>query len=334
MIKRVAIEDFGPIKKLDVSDFGSINLLIGPNRSGKTVFLKSLYSAQKTLELFGRGKNIKKINDLLFDKLYWTFQVDKVGDIVRKGAGLTLRFEMEDENGGSFDYSFTSKTERQIVNVHSTFPKLESDSIFIPAKEVLTFRNNIIRSRENEEFGFDDTYYDLAKALNPTRRGNNYRVFAKSRKELEQLIAGKLEFDHESNKWVFIQGKNSFDINLTSEGTKKIAILDTLLGNHFLTPKSILFIDEPEAGLHPEMLVVFLDILAALANSGLQLFISSHSYFVVKKLYILAQKNELSIPVISFDENLGIQYGNLRDGIPSNPIIQESINLYKEEMSL
>lgn len=39
-------------------------------------------------------------------------------------------------------------------------------SIFIPAKEVLSLFSVILKSREiDKSFGFDDTYYDLAKAL-------------------------------------------------------------------------------------------------------------------------------------------------------------------------
>jgi len=39
---------------------------------------------------------------------------------------------------------------------------------------------------------------------------------------------------------------------VTAEGIKKIAILDTLLGNRYLDTSSIVFIDEPEAALHPQ----------------------------------------------------------------------------------
>ncbi len=128
---------------------------------------------------------------------------------------------------------------------------------------------------------------------------------------------------------MFKQGNIEFDISLTSEGTKKIAIFDTLLGNHFLSRKSAVFIDEPEAGLHPSMVVELLDIIRLLAHTGMQFFIASHSYFVIKKLYLTA--------VISFgskpDDDI-IRIGDLKQGMPDNPIIDESIRLYREEMSL
>lgn len=134
--------------------------------------------------------------------------------------------------------------------------------------------------------------------------------------------------------WQYVQGKYTYDINMTSEGTKKIAIFDTLIGNHFLTKDSIVFIDEPESGLHPGLLVELLDIIGQLASYGMQFFIASHSYFVIKKLYLLANTLEMSIPVMSFDKDGKVDVSDLKDGMPENPIIDQSIKLYEEELSL
>ena len=74
----------------------------------------------------------------------------------------------------------------------------------------------------------------------------------------------------------------------------------------------------------PEMIRHFMEILVVLAKAGLQIFISTHSYFVIKNLYVLAHKNNMSIPIISFVGGKAEQR-DLLDGMPENPIIQESI---------
>ena len=84
MIESASLTNYGPITSLNVNNLGHINLLIGPNRSGKTFFLKALYSALRTIELYRRGKNIENDKEILFRKLYWTFQTDKIGNIVRR----------------------------------------------------------------------------------------------------------------------------------------------------------------------------------------------------------------------------------------------------------
>lgn len=59
------------------------------------------------------------------------------------------------------------------------------NSIFIPAREVLSLFSVILKSRDVDRvFGFDDTYYDLAKALRISPScGRNYITFANSRKK-------------------------------------------------------------------------------------------------------------------------------------------------------
>ena len=70
-----------------------------------------------------------------------------------------------------------------------------------------------------------------------------------------------------------------------------------------------------------------------LAERGIQFFMASHSYFVVKKLYLIAQERGWSIPVLSHDDGEW-KMDDLKEGMPDNPIIQEAINLYKQEMDM
>lgn len=149
--------------------------------------------------------------------------------------------------------------------------------------------------------------------------------------KLAQIIGGVITFDESTNAWLFIKGRNKFPIGVTAEGIKKISILDTLLGNRFLDTNSIVFIDEPESALHPTAISKLLDIIVILADCGIQFFIASHSYFVVKKLYLIAQHKKWSIPMISFNET-DWKSEDILNGLPENPIISESIRLYKEEI--
>ena len=335
MIKSFNIRDFGPIKEACCQDAGKINLIIGPNGSGKTILLKSLYAAIKTTEQYGRGRDSRRDNEILFDKLYWTFQISQLGKLVRTGT-KTAEFSMEKENQQEFSYSFGTSTERQVKIKKNTCKGTNVDSIFIPAKEVLSLLDVVLRSREIEkEFGFDDTYYELAKSLRiRTIQGKNYPEFSRSRTKLEDSLGGKLIYDDKEKDWFFKQGNRIYPISSTSEGIKKMSVLDTLLGNHYLKKGAVVFIDEPEAALHPSLISTFMDIIEILGRAGLQFFISSHSYFVIKKLYLVAHQQNMSIPVISFLADNAIEYSDLKEEMPDNAIIDESIRLYREEVSL
>ena len=142
-----------------------------------------------------------------------------------------------------------------------------------------------------------------------------------------------IEYDETSGRWLFAKGSHRFPIGVTAEGIKKIAILDTLLGNRYLDPGSVVLMDEPESALHPAAIAQLLDIVALLAERGIQFFMASHSYFVVKKLFLIAQQRSWSIPIISATDNAWID-DDLKNGMPDNPIIAESIHLYQQEVEL
>lgn len=334
MIESVLLKNFGPLSAIDWPRLGKINLVLGGNGSGKTTFLKALYSAQRTIEEFKRGDDQSPVGEILADKLYWTFQAERIGEIVTKGGDGPLQFEMR-ADGRLFTFGFGKDTSKQVSNVTFTTEPRKSNSIFFPAKEVLSLHQVILRSREQDKsFGFDDTYLDLARALRlaPTK-GRNYEAFAQSRKSLESIIGGRIEFDETSGRWYFKKGNQRFSIGMTAEGVKKISILDTLLGNRYLDDHSIVFFDEPEAALHPEAVSQLLDIVVALSERGLQFFLASHSYFVLKKLALVCQEKDMSIPILH--ENGGFwATADLRDGLPDNGIIRESIRLYKKEVEL
>lgn len=332
-IDSLKLHSYGMINDFSCDNFSNINLIIGNNGAGKTCLLKSMYTAVKSLEEYKRGDDIRSINDILAEKLRWTFQTDKLGDIVTKPVKDSLSFEMAyDDN--NLSYSFSKDAMGKIMQLDNRIGNKEGNSIFIPAKEVLSLYSIILKSREvDKSFGFDDTYYDLVKALRiAPRRGKNYSVFAKSRKMLSDIIDGKVDFDDEKGKWEYKKGNIKFSIGVTSEGIKKISILDRLLANSYLDDTSILFIDEIESALHPSAISKLLDMIDIIANQmGIQVFIASHSYFVIKKLRLIAMKRKQSVMCISLNgENAVVD--DLKDIMPQNSIIDESIRLYEEEI--
>lgn len=335
MINSVALENFGPLPNLQWQKLAKINLIIGANGCGKTFLLKAMYSGMRVLEGHRRGHDQRSAADILADKLYWTFQQDKIGDLVRKGADGALSCKMK-VDGKAFSYRFGKDTTKSITSLENAVPPRTSNSIFLPPKEVLSLQKVILKSRmQDQDFGFDDTYFDLAQALTyTTTRGKNYAAFAESRTRLEEILGGKIELDEKKQSWQFKNTRNQkFEIGVTAEGIKKIAIMDTLLGNRYLSDDSVVFIDEPESALHPKAIEQLMEIIALLADRGVQFFIASHSYFVIKKLFLLAQEKDISIPVLSA-EAAGWRQADLKLGMPDNPIIAESVSLYRKEVEL
>lgn len=333
MIKNISIDHLGPISELRCNNIGTINLVIGPNQSGKTFLLKALFAALKTVEQYKRSKSIRSDKEILSDRLYWTFQTEALGNIVQKGQSM-MSFSMKSESGKEFAYSFGPSTVKKVNIDKNSFPQTNSKTVFIPAKEIISIRDIILELKDDDRFGFEEPYSDLAKSLKPPYKGRNYKAFSDARQSVADMICGRLEYNESKEEWQFKDSKRRvYEINTTSEGVKKMAILDVLLGNHYLDNHSIIIIDEIEANLHPSMITRFLETIKMLADAGIQFFISSHSYFVIKRLYIMAHKYDMDIPVLSFDEGT-CSMANLKVEMPKNAIIDESIALYRDEISL
>ena len=341
MLNKIELNNFGPWSNLNWGGLGKINLIIGGNGSGKTFLLKAIYSALRTLEDYKKGEENRSLSELLAYKLRWTFQTEKLGELVTKGenknprsTALALALTV---NHHLFKYEFGKDTSKQINHTENHVLTRKERTFFLPAKEVLSLHQIILKSRQEDQvFGFDDTYLDLIRALSyPKLRGRNVAEFAQSRDKLKDLFGGRVWYAESAGKWFFYdnQLKTSLPMGVSSEGVKKISMLDTLLGNGQLETSSCVLIDEPESALHPQAIHDFLEIISLLAERGIQFFIATHSYFVIKKLALIAQHKKWSIPTLNYMDGAW-QQDDLKDGMPDNPIIDESIRLYKEEIGV
>ena len=93
MIEKFDMTNCGPIEKTSWEPGSGFNVVIGENGTGKTLLLKTLYVAARSMEEFGKGEDTRTFRQVLDHKLTWTFQLKKIGDLVRKGEGNKLRFE-------------------------------------------------------------------------------------------------------------------------------------------------------------------------------------------------------------------------------------------------
>ena len=113
MINKVVIKNFGTLRDIKWENLGKINLVIGENGAGKSFLLKALYSAMRTIEEYKRGDDRRSESEILWEKLYWTFQTEKIGDLVLKTTTDPLSVEMTFKNK-EFYYKFGKDTTKNI----------------------------------------------------------------------------------------------------------------------------------------------------------------------------------------------------------------------------
>lgn len=135
MLSRFYLKNFGPIGHLlDWNNLGKINFVIGNNDCGKTFLLKALYSAVRTLEDYKRGDNPESIAEVLANKLYWTFQAEKIGEFVTKPSETGLVFQLILDNQ-SFLYSFDKNASRLFDHLENEVAPVLAIPFFYPLKK-------------------------------------------------------------------------------------------------------------------------------------------------------------------------------------------------------
>jgi AAA15 family ATPase/GTPase len=335
MIKKIEIGNFMQLKDQTI-EFGCINIIAGVNDTGKTSLLKLLYASIKSREE-AKNKKIDNFIEHFSSKLLNVFDIDKLGDLVTKTED-NLKVDLFFEDNSSLDFSFSSKATKNIKYcsklLNDTF---EYKATFLPPKEVLTIRKLIRTTVEMYDFkGYDDTYYDLVKALDiPIAKGMLAKGFKEADKEFEKSLKGRII--QNSDEFVFQKGKQKFSISLTAEGVKKIGIFNQLLKNKTIDKNTVLIIDEPEVALHPTIIQKVVKILFELSQVGVQVFIATHSYFIIKAFHLLALEHEDDISFFNMknkDNIVNIEKSNLKDGMPQNEIVDSSIELFNKENSI
>lgn len=332
------------------NSFAGINVIIGKNDTGKTALLKLLYATSKTIDVFSKRRQHEDISfkKLLAEKLTDTFQPGKkgLGELVSKLTGDKLSVDVEFEHTrlsyrDRLHFSFGESTTNTILDGQDTISAISDNfrCVFIPAKEILTSLKAIRATRDNLHIaGFDDTYLDLIRAVViPTQRGNITGELKEVNSKLEDLFEGHIEQSGEDD-FFFKKGNTSFPMPLTAEGVKKLGILTTLIRNRQLNANSVLFLDEPETTLHPEAARELAEMLLLMAKAGIQVFLATHSYFVLKQLHLSAKKESVPANCYSLNRNRGegvtCNRYDLMTDFPENPISEEAIKMADAEVQL
>jgi len=281
MLEEIEFTDTTNFAQLEWKGLSDINLVIGPNRSGKTNLLKMLYAVTRSLQEFQQQKfEIEDWSAALARKLRWTFQPAdlKLGHLVRKkGKRLKVRCEISEPN--YFQFEFGPYTTKEIETWSIRVEKEPSlTALFFPPKEVLTTRDAIIEIDERlKVVGFDATYVDLARALrSPVGHAKLSGAMQDVLNGLDDIFQGA-RVEEEDGTLIYYEGREKYSIGQAPEGVKKVKALTRLIRSQHVTEGSVLFFDEPGANLHPQAILDFVQMLFALSEAGVQIFLATHS---------------------------------------------------------
>ena len=309
VIQGIELQNFTAFRQLKLDGFGRLNAIIGLNDTGKTQLLKALYFGSYEAKKFFTNNsvdtkpNANKLMYLLGDVGRFSLP-NKSSYRINYLKDAYFSMDLDPENS----IEVWTEGEQPFLQVGPTIylnkPEIlvnKLSTVFIPAKEELGIHTAILESRS--ETGkrlkvFDDSYYDLAKllALTPDNEGPLPLFVRELLDPLMKVTSKHLSVSVEGSKVSFFKGLQDIPNSQTPEGPKKALLLQQLFKKQILDldEHNVLFIDEPEANLHADAVVKFADVLHQLATMGVQIFLATHSYFLMKRLEQLAKEDELN----------------------------------------
>ena len=303
-----------------------INVLVGENGTGKTHVMKLLYVIQ--YHLF---RDNGSMNSLLLG----VFQSDSNTDIVRNGGG---RANIKGYfNNGHWDFDIMKIKDFHERDIHPsggysllTNPKRP---IFIPSIDMMGHTKRFISTYDEYQIDFDQTHRDIvALLLSPEKRSTQENQNP-GLKILTNILGGEIEEESERFYLKTPQGRQAMP--LVADGLRKIATLYQLIKNGWLEPGTVLFWDEPEIHLSPVLMDEVVAVLLELARSGVQIFLATHSYVILKELDLqaLAADDVRYFALESTPEGTTVEMTSDYAQLHPNPIAEQFDSLYDRELT-
>lgn len=338
MLKSLHIENLTVFAEADLVFGKNLNIIIGENGAGKSHLLKAIYcpiavSAHRGAKAPNDTPTKDFLCTALADKLRNVFRPDDLGRLVSRQPGnqtCRLVYSFEDKALDlEFSFSRPAKTEVKVGKAPSKWVSMPP--AYVPTRELLTLLPEFTALYDNSYTRFEETWRDtcglLGGYLAKGKRENKTKALLGP---LEAAMGGKVSVD-KAGRFYLEHTSGNMEIHLVAEGLRKLAMLARLVATGALINKGTLFWDEPEANLNPKVIKTVARTILQLAASGIQVFIATHSLFLLRELHIIGKREFKKLDTMCFglhrDETgvFTVQSGKTMDNVGSITSLDEDL---------
>ncbi len=292
MLTELKITNFTRFRNHTFQFSPKLNVFVGENGTGKSHLMKLLHA---NLQALCKNKNTPSsfskvyLETTIANRLKGVFMPDSLGRLTMRTRGQTrAEVEMSIRNGhnSKLSYYFSTKSSTAVTLVEAPQESLTLQSVFIPTREMLSIYPGFTSAYDSLQIPFDETWRDLADLLGrPLTKGSHAEQTRALLEPLEQVMNGRVISEY--GRFYLKNSSGKLEAHLLAEGLRKIATLAHLIANKSLTKHSILFWDEPEANLNPKLIQLVAQTIISLSKH-MQVFVSTHSLFLLRELYLIA----------------------------------------------
>lgn len=323
MLKSLHIKNFTVFSEETLQFGKNVNVIVGENGTGKTHLLKAIYAglAQSHEHLVEKQKNPRfdgffdlsgRLNAMLgSETAYSLIRRVKSNQTLTEEDSLKLDYHFsessrdfsieinpyeEDEEASdpsegiiAENPSYYSVTSPPRTSVPKEF--VLQQPVYLPTRELLSIYPNFLALFDNSHVPFDASWRDACRLLgNPYRKTLAPPELLDIQKQIEDAIVGVLRLD-DSGRFYHTSSIGKIEMHMLAEGWRKLGMITQLVANGSLTPGCALVWDEPEANLNPRLVKLVAKIITDLSTAGIQVFIATHSLFLLRELHILQKTN-------------------------------------------
>ncbi len=278
VLSRIKLERFTAFESVNIELSPGVNAFTGANATGKTHVMKVAYAAC----------DVTKTRLNFTEKLTRVFLPSSgvLGRLVKRSPGSAKCIVEMFRDQAYLTVSFSNRAQKvgsvSTINFDE-WVKDPVETVYIPAKEVLSNAPGFRSLYAQREIHFEEVYSDLLdRAYRPALREPTSDNYHKLLVELEKVIGGQVVINQEE---FFLRNKcESLEFSLLAEGLQKLGLLWLLIQNGTLRKGSVMFWDEPEANLNPGLFKILTHTLLELHRAGVQVFLATHDYAVLREL--------------------------------------------------
>jgi predicted ATPase len=297
MLKSLTLKNFTVFREADLHFGKNLNVIVGENGTGKTHILKAAYAGIATVASSGSKPlgTKSQLQIALADKLIGVFRPDALGRLVRRAPGR-LKCELKysfDRSQLNLQYSFSRLAWMEVSASLVPSEAISKRPVYLPTRELLSIFPGFVSLYETTQLSFEETWRDTCILLGaPLARGPRESKIKALLGPLEESLGGKIELDRSDRFYLNSESSGRMEMHLVAEGLRKLATIARLIATGALLDTGYLFWDEPEANLNPKVVKTVAKTILQVAKNGIQIFVATHSLFLLRELHILLQQPE------------------------------------------